>query len=212
MSEPGDSAIINTMELLNTSELLPDNELQQLAVLSQELIQTFETAQVFRTYTEMIVSVLNDAKHPTPDSKYWQAVREQKVMYSELVSLSYEYRKKQIELKKLQRSLFAESDELEKELIQIEIEQNQWLLKNMEKTAHDRFREIMEWSKIKDIIKPEMKYGVDNVDAHQLEAMQQRFRFEASLVNDRTPIADARNILGLNHMAQSIGDKIHAIR
>jgi len=203
---------MHSLNLVEGAGILPKEECKQLAVLAQELTHTFETAQVFRTYTEMVVSVLNDAKHPTPDSKYWQAVREQKVMYGELVSLSYEYRKKQIQVKKLQRSLSNEEDDLEKEITVIEIEQAEWTLRNMEKIARDRLREILEWSKIKAIILPDMKYGVEDVNDHQLEAMKQRFRAEASLVTKHTPVADARNILALADMAQKLGGNVCALR
>ena len=48
--------------------------------------------------TEVPVSVLNDIKFPTPAAKYWQAMREQNVMFQELVMLSYEYRKNLVEI------------------------------------------------------------------------------------------------------------------
>jgi hypothetical protein len=39
----------------------------------------FHHVQMYRTQTEMEISVLSDVHFPTPDSKYWQTVREMNV-------------------------------------------------------------------------------------------------------------------------------------
>jgi len=184
-------------EIINGSGILTEQKGAALQQLAAELRQTCNTAQIFRTRTEMIVSVLNDIKHPTPDSKYWQAVREQNVMFHELAMLSYEYRKNELEIRKLQRDQLAEEDELEKELINVEIEKKPFIGHNMERTAQDRIREIIEWSNIKAELRPQMSFGDQDVNEHQLTAMKKRFEFEASLVGQSTSPADARNILGL---------------
>jgi len=157
-----------------------------LSAINTELQNTWERVQIFRTRTEMQVSVLTNAKHPTPDSKYWQAVREQNVMFQELVMLSYEYRKNAVEIKKLERDFHQETDELEKELLEIERDKKTFIGLNMERTAHDRKKEL----------KPLLKYGDQDVNAHQLETMKIRFAYEASLVNQSTAVADKINILG----------------
>jgi len=94
------------------SNILPREDIKSLDPLKNELKETFIKAQMFRTRTEMEVSVLNDIKHPTSDSKYWQAVREQNVMFQELVMLSYEYRKNKIEIEILKRDILEETDSL----------------------------------------------------------------------------------------------------
>jgi len=195
---------MNALEIIKGFEILTQQDRQCLVELKDELRQTWETVQIFRTRTEMKVSVLNDMKRPTPDAKYWQAIREQNVMFDELVNLSYEYRKKSVEIRKLQRDLVTEIDELERELKQIEIEQNEWHTRNMERVAHDRIREILEWSAIKKELLPYLKYGNKDVDAHQLEAMQKSFTIQAKLVNEQTPVADARNVIGLANMANKM--------
>lgn len=188
--------IQNALDIIKDASVLAANDFSSLVALQDELKQTWETVQVFRTRTEMEVSVLQDIKHPTPDSKYWQAIREQNVMFTELVGLSYEYRKKAVELKKLKRDLMAESDELERELKQIEIEQTEWIMLQQERVAQDRIREILEWSDIKRKLLPDIKYGVDNVDKHQMESFYKRFNAEANNITPHTPPADAINLAG----------------
>ena len=117
----------------------------------------------------MEVSVLNDLKFPSPASKYWQAVREQNVMFTELANLSYEYRKKIIEIKKIKRDIENEKDELEKELKEVELEQENFNLIQMEKVAQDRIREIEQWSEIKEREAKNMtEEQLADVDNHQL--------------------------------------------
>ena len=151
--------IDQALSIITGANILNKEKCGVLSDLAVELRQTWETVQVFRTRTEMLVSVLNDVKHPTPDSKYWQAVREQNVMFHELAMLSYEYRKNELEIRKLQRDQLAEEDELEKELIGVEIEKKTFIGHNMERTAQDRIREIIEWSNIKAELRPKMAFG-----------------------------------------------------
>jgi len=173
--------IKNALEIVAGASILKQSDFRALDAIKEELQNTWEKVQIFRTRTEMQVSVLTNAKHPTPDSKYWQAVREQNVMFQELVMLSYEYRKNVVEIKKLRRDL---------------IDKKNFIGLNMERTAHDRIREILEWSDCKKELKPLLKYGDNDVNAHQLETMKKRFSYEASLVNQNTAIADKINILG----------------
>ena len=88
-----------SLSIIENSTILEDSDFKKIVALKDELNHTFLHSQVFRTRTEMEVSVLDDIHHPTPDAKYWQSMREQNVHYTELVSLSYEYRKNDVETK-----------------------------------------------------------------------------------------------------------------
>ena len=116
------------MNLINIekTDILDKQDYKKLEELKDELQETFQKTQIFRTRTEMEVSVLNDLKFPTPASKYWQAVREQDVMFTQLVYLSFDYRETLIEIKQLQKEFEEEKDELEKELLKIKITMINW--------------------------------------------------------------------------------------
>jgi hypothetical protein len=120
-----------------------------LKELKAELEDTHNKAQKYRTETEMRYSVLNDGRFPTKASKYWQAVREQNVFYTNLRLEAYQYRKLLVEIKKLERSIAKETDELELELLQIELEEKLWDKDERERNGADRVREIEHWSRIK---------------------------------------------------------------
>lgn len=157
-----------TLNIVRDSNVLKPDDFDIIFQIKEELQDTFQYAQVFRTRTEMEASILNDMNHPNADSKYWQAVREQNVMYHELVMLSYEYRKNGVEIRQLKRKLENETDELEQELIQIEIERKEFIAINQQKTAKDRIREISEWHDIKQKLIPNMQNSLTDVNEHQL--------------------------------------------
>lgn len=188
---------ITPFNIIQNSDILTKDDFDLLIPLTGELQETFKKSQVFRTRTEMEVSVLNDIKHPTPSSKYWQATREQNVMFNELVMLSYEYRKNLVEIKKLQRNLEKEKDVLEVELLIIEIDKKMFTSKNQERTAKDRIRELKAWSEIKlreaTKMTPEELADVDN---HQLISYTKRWINQSITMGGNGSPAERQNLLG----------------
>ena len=188
--------------LIEESGLLLDNK-EALNMLKTDIEQTHRTVQMFRTRTEMEVSVLTDIKHPTPDAKYWQSVREQDVHYTNLVMLSFNYKKKKVEKAKLERKLVEEADDLERELIEIELEEANFVLGLQEREGYHRLREICEWADIKSQLAPNCEYSLEDVNDHQLQSMIKRFtKQEAVTSNMQTGPADMINIKGLAESAR----------
>jgi len=175
--------------------MLETYELDSVRRIAPELQRTFDNVQIFRTETEMRVSILNDVKHPTADSKFWQAVREQNVMMKELVMLSYDYRAGQTQIKILKRNLEQQEDALESQLMQIEIDRLEFLARDQERTAKDRIREIELWSKIKSELEPEMKHSKTDVNEHQLDSYCQRWTKQAEIMGDAGAVDDRVNLL-----------------
>ena len=184
------------LDIVSGSEILKREDLKVIEDLKDELTDVFLHTQIFRTRTEMEVSVLNDLKFPTPDAKYWQAVREQNVMFQELVLLSYDYRKKLVEIKRLQRKLGKEKDSLEREDIKIDLEKAFFQLKNMERVAKDRIREIKEWHKIKKELLPSVEYSLKDVNEHQLVSYTKEFIQQYLVAGDRLSYDEKRNLVG----------------
>ncbi len=188
---------ITPFNIIQQSDILTKDDFAVLNPLKQELQTTFKKSQVFRTRTEMEVSVLNDLKFPTHSSKYWQSMREQNVMFTELVMLSYGYRKNLVEIKKLQRSLETEKDDLEKELLQIKIEKRMFKSKIQERTAKDRIRELKAWSEIKEREAEKMsKEELKDVDNHQLISYTKRWIKQSIAMGEGGSPAERQNLLG----------------
>ena len=153
----------------NLHNILDPNDVTDFKGMVDELRDTWTKKQVFRTETEMRFSVLNDMKYPTKASKYWQCVREQNVYLENLMSLSFDYRRTEVKLKRLQQKLEEEKDPLKKELIQIDIDEKTYSKANMELTAKDRMREIKLWSQLKKEV-DDGTFDKQNVNTHQLES------------------------------------------
>lgn len=179
------------------SDILTSGDIQVVEDLMPELKETFLKSQIFRTRTEMEVSVLNDIKFPTPASKYWQSVREQNVMFNELVMLSYEYRKNLIEIKILERDIAGQTASLERDLLQIELEKKTYLARNHERVAKDRIREIRAWSDIKAREAEKMtSVELSGVDHHQLVSYTKRWLRQAAVMTDTVSQGERQNLLG----------------
>lgn len=187
---------MNQIEILENSGCLTKELLGQIKAISKDLQTNYEKQQFFRTKTEMEISVLNDLKFPTSDSKYWQSIREQSVMYSELIRLSFDYKKNLIEIKKLNRDIEKEYDDLDRELLEVDLEEklfNKW---QMEKTAKERIREILEWQ---NIIKREgelMETDGTSPDDHQLISYTQRWIKQRIAMGDNGSPAERHNLFG----------------
>ena len=127
-------------EAPSLNNLLDPNDVKEFKAMTTELRDTWTKKQVFRTETEMRMSVLQDMKYPTKAAKYWQCVREQNVFLENLMSLSFDCRRNEVRLKKLEQKLEKEEDPLKRELLQIDIDEKKYGLANMQLVARDRMR------------------------------------------------------------------------
>jgi len=163
--------------------------------LRKELDEAYFKNQIFRTETDMRYSVLQDGRHPTKASKYWQSVREQMVMYGELRRESYMYRRLLIEIKKLERAVAQENDDLEKELLQIDLEEKNWNKIQLETTSGDRVREIEHWSRIKKEL-DDGSFDSKNVNTHRKETYRLQLENRAASISQGSSQGEILNVLG----------------
>jgi len=180
---------------LNNFPMLKKEHNKFLQELKTELEDTHNKAQKYRTETEMRYSVLNDGRFPTKASKYWQAVREQNVFYTNLRLEAYQYRKLLVEIKKLERSIAKETDELELELLQIELEEKLWDKDERERMGADRVREIEHWSRIKKEL-DDGTFDTQNVDTHQKEALKLQWQERAKNLTPGSSQGEMINVIG----------------
>ena len=131
--------IISLIEEKSLIPLLDNNDYRQFLKYKEELKDTWFKKQVYRTETEMRVSVLNDAKFPTNAGKYWQCVREHDVMFTELMRHSFEHRENRVELKKLKRKFVIEKDDLELEAFKVQVDKLNLLAKTYPITISFKF-------------------------------------------------------------------------
>ena len=182
-------------EAPSLNNLLDPNDVKEFKELTNELRDTWTKKQVFRTETEMRMSVLQDAKYPTNASKYWQCVREQNVFLENLMSLSFDARRNEVKLKRLQEKLLKEENPLKKELLQIDIDEKTYSVANMQLVARDRMREIKLWS----VLKKEFDDGTfdtKDVNTHQLDSYHIIMKNKAETLTSGSSQPEVFNVLG----------------
>lgn len=194
----------NNNELVVTEDLKPilavlkPEDAKQLILLREELTDNWNKKQIFRTETEMRISVLNDAKHPTPASKYWQSVREMSGHFDAMMGLSFEMRHNEVNRLRLEKRLMEaklKGDLLDVMEIEIDMDQNIYNKMCMEQQAHDRVRELATWSKIKAELN-DGSFDDQQVNTHQAESLQMILTTRAQSLGPNSDPAEVINAIG----------------
>jgi len=189
------------------TNILDKEDVKEFKKLIPELQDTWHKKQMFRTETEMRFSVLSDNKYPTRAAKYWQSVREQNTHFENLVHLSFDARKNEVEIKKLERDIKNEKDELEVELKQIELEEKLYAKAQMELVAKHRMREVATWSKLKKEF-DDNSFDKQDVNAHQAHSYMLRLQHQKNTITPGTSQPEVFNVLGqLETLERVIRDK-----
>ena len=182
-------------EAPSLNNLLDAEDVSKFKELTSELRDTWTKKQVFRTETEMRMSVLQDAKYPTKASKYWQCVREQNVFLENLMSLSFDARRNEVKLKKLKQKLETEKDPIKQELLQIDIDEKTYGVANMQLVARDRMREIKLWSALKKEFN-DGSFDTKDVNRHQLDSYAIIMKNKAETLTSGSSQPEVFNVLG----------------
>jgi len=182
-------------EAPSLNNLLDAEDVKEFRELTGELRDTWTKKQVFRTETEMRMSVLQDAKYPTKASKYWQCVREQNVFLENLMSLSFDARRNEVKLKKLKQKLETEKDPIKRELCQIDIDEKTYSVANMQLVARDRMREIKLWSTLKKEFN-DGSFDTKDVNRHQLDSYAIIMKNKAETLTTGSSQPEVFNVLG----------------
>jgi hypothetical protein len=185
-------------DLRNILAVLKPEDAKEVLRLKEELADNWNKKQIFRTETEMRVSVLNDAKHPTVAAKYWQSVREMSAHFDAMMNLSFDMRRSDVERLKLERKMKEaelKGDNLEIIEIQIDLDQNLYNKACMEQVAHDRVREVQTWSKIKHELN-DGTFDDQNVNTHQAESLGLRLENRVKALGPNTEPSEVINALG----------------
>ena len=182
-------------EAPSLNNLLDPEDVKEFKAMTSELRDTWTKKQVFRTETEMRMSVLQDAKYPTKASKYWQCVREQNVFLENLMSLSFDCRRKESKIKWLEKKLETEQDEYKLEKYKIDLDEERYGLANMQLVARDRMREIKLWSTLKKEF-DDGSFDTKDVNRHQLESYHLIMKNKAETLTQGSSQPEVFNVLG----------------
>jgi len=177
------------------SDILDIKDVKEFKSLIPELKDTWKKKQVFRTETEMRFSVLSDNKYPNRASKYWQCVREQNTHFENLMHLSFDARKNDVEIEKLKVKIKDETNKLDKQLLQIELEEKIYSKAGMELVAKHRMREVATWSKLKKEFH-DGSFDDKDVNTHQAESYKIRLEHQKATLTPGSSQPEVFNVLG----------------
>lgn len=195
-----------TQDLQPLIEVLGEEDAKSIEVLQEELADNWRKKQIFRTDTEARISVLNDAKHPTPASKYWQSVREMSAHFDGLVGASFDIKRNAIKKMKLERKLqkaIDNGDELKEMEIRVDLEENIYHAAQMKQTAKDRVRELNMWSKIKSELN-DGSFDDQNVNTHQAKSLPLTLQNRVKSLSPHSAPSEVMNAAGPLSTAQRL--------
>ena len=180
------------------TDLLPKKIHDQMTKLVAECNDSMAKKQMWRTDTEARFSVLNDAKHPTNASKYWQAVKEQSVFAEQFTLLSFNYRRNEIKIKKIKHQIEHMEADDEFALMELEVDLDECLFnkKEYKRQALDRVREIQMWSDIKKELTDAEDFDTENVNTHQIESYLQILENRRITLSPASTQPEIMNVLG----------------
>ena len=190
-------------EAPSLNNLLDPNDVKAFKEMTAELRDTWTKKQVFRTETEMRMSVLQDMKYPTKAAKYWQCVREQSSYLDNLMTLSFDYRRNEAKIKWLEGKIEKEEDEYKATKYQIDLDEAKFGKASMEKVARHRMREIKMWSKLKKEF-DDGSFDTQDVNRHQLESYGLQYHEKAKTLNANSSEAEIFNVMGQLQSLQRI--------
>ena len=182
-------------EAPSLNNLLDPEDVKSFKAMTTELRDTWTKKQVFRTETEMRMSVLQDMKYPTKAAKYWQCVREQNVFLENLMSLSFDCRRNEAKIKWLEKKIDKEEDEYKREKYLIDLDEARYGLANMQLVAKDRMREIKLWSTLKKEF-DDGSFDTKDVNKHQLESYHHIMKNKAETLTSGSSQPEVFNVLG----------------
>jgi len=183
-------------EVKHLMVLLDKSEASSFKKMVPELQDTWVKKQMFRTETEMRFSVLSDNKYGSNAAKYWQSVREQNTHFENLMRLSFDYRKNDVEIEKLEHKIIGPNeDKFEKKLAKIELEEKLYERAGMELVAKARMREISTWSKLKKEFN-DGKFDDKDVNTHQAESYTHRLEQQRRTLTQGSSQPEVFNVLG----------------
>jgi len=184
-------------EVKHLMVLLDKSEASEFKRMVPELQDNWAKKQMFRTETEMRFSVLSDNKHGSNASKYWQSVREQNTHFENLMHLSFEYRRNDVEIEKLKHKITEDPnvDKFEKKLAKIGLEEKLYAQATMELVAKARMKEISTWSKLKKEFN-DGKFDDRNVNTHQAESYMHNLEQRKATLTAASSQPEVFNVLG----------------
>lgn len=179
-----------TLDILKGVDLVKADDFDYLMEHREQYQERLRTRSMFRSKFEMEASVLSNDVHPTPDSKYWQAIGEQAVMVEQLIQLSYDNAKLQAdidiavaELERLEEKMSEATKSWAKKKYEARIRKTKIQIEQLQlgdimqrKTAKERMREVRDWEGLIEALVPQLEFGTEDFAASHPKRYALRYR------------------------------------
>jgi len=109
--------------------------------------------------------------------------------------LSFEYRKNDVEIEKLEHKIKKDKDKFERKMAQIELEEKLYSRASMELVAKARMREISTWSKLKKEFH-DGSFDDKDVNTHQAESYTHQLEQKKLTLTPGSSQPEVFNVLG----------------
>lgn len=194
--------------------VLSKEDAKAILDLKDTFVKILNTQQIYRTETEMRVSVLNDGNHPTNASKYWQAVREMGSMFEEIIRDSFNLRRHAIQKDhydiKLQKAI-DKGNTIKQRYLEIDMEEWHYNHQSQERQLKDRIREVKIWSKILEELN-DGSFDDTDVNQHQVHSYSLAFKNKANAIPETASSTEVVNVIGPLATLQRLQTKEGKIR
>ena len=125
------------------------------------------------------------------------------MFFENLMTLSFDYRKNEVEIKKLKKKIEEETDELEREMFEIELEEKLYGRANTELVAKDRMREVSQWSQLKSEYN-DGSFDTTNVNTHQAESYKLMLSNKVKTLTSGSSQSEVFNVVGQLHTLERL--------
>lgn len=190
------------IELMKVPELnlVDGKDNKELCV---KIFEMFSTVSQGMTDFQIQKFILSDLDFPTPDSKWWQAKLELWVRMQNIVSMHYDHRKRAAKIKELKATIEeldynnrtnvidnedlmeikGRQNEAKAELLQVEIDENEFALVCIQKGVSDKLKEMWAfWDSMTEFEK-EMEFSKNDKDEQEENYWITKAKTTPELVN-----------------------------
>ena len=189
--------------------ILDEDDKKTLSDIQELLGDYWRKRQIFRTKTEAHLSVLNDSKHPTKASKYWQAVRELTGGMETIVRGSFDVKRNLVKIAETQE-VIRKLTKKNKEKNKFKIQKLKILLEEMEfnkiirnSEIKDQVREIKMWSDICTDL-DDGTFNTLDPNVHQAESLKLYFENRLKALGPGSDMADVMTTRGMVKTANEL--------
>jgi hypothetical protein len=153
----GQEAVGAIVEAIKGVSVFAPGDIQFLEEKREHLAAVLERTHIWRTDTQKR-SIVSDGYHPTPHSKFHQAMLEQKVQFEQTLYLAKDFESKKLEIEEIECELeeLESSDlsekrkDIKKRKLLLDLNFKQFELKQMQISMHYRMDEVKGWQTIEE--------------------------------------------------------------